>query len=84
VFSDIMMPGEMNGVQLASALRIRYPRLAIVLATGYSEMLANRHGRAVAEVLRKPYRLDEVAAALERAFAAVGAGAAEAMDGTRQ
>lgn len=83
VFSDIMMPGEMNGVQLASALRIRYPHLAIVLATGYSEMLANQHGRTVAEVLRKPYRLDEVAAALERAFAAVEAGAAEAMNGTR-
>ena len=63
----------MPGVQLASTLRLRYPQLAVVLATGYSETLAEWQGSAVAEVLGKPYRLDELAAALERAFAAVAA-----------
>jgi CheY-like chemotaxis protein len=71
VFSDVVMPGPMNGVQLASALRLSHPQLAIVLATGYSEVLAEWNGRAVAEVLGKPYRLDELAAALERALALV-------------
>jgi CheY-like chemotaxis protein len=71
VFSDVVMPGPMNGVQLASALRLSHPHLAIVLATGYSEVLAEWNGRAVAEVLGKPYRLDELAAALERALASV-------------
>jgi PAS domain S-box-containing protein len=78
VFSDVVMPGEMNGVTLASELRMRFPHLAVVLATGYSEVLAQWNGRAAAEVLRKPYRLEEVAAALERAFVAVGAGTPEA------
>jgi PAS domain S-box-containing protein len=71
VFSDVVMPGPMNGVQLASALRLSHPHLPIVLATGYSEVLAEWNGRAVAEVLGKPYRLDELASALERALAAV-------------
>ncbi|MFC7540422.1 PAS domain S-box protein [Siccirubricoccus deserti] len=70
VFSDVVMPGEMDGVQLASALRLRHPRLAIVLATGYSQVLAEWQGKAVAEVLSKPYRLDDLAAALERALTA--------------
>jgi DNA-binding LytR/AlgR family response regulator len=70
VFSDVVMPGDMNGVQLAQAVRGRHPHLALVLATGYSETLANWRGEVVAEVLSKPYRLDDVVAALERALAA--------------
>ena len=46
---------------------------AVVLATGYSEVLAEWEGRAVAEVLGKPYRLEELAAALARAFASLEA-----------
>lgn len=76
VFSDVMMPGAFNGLQLANILRMRFPHIAVVLATGYSEVMAEWNGRAVAEVLRKPYRLDEVATALDRAFAAVEASAA--------
>jgi CheY-like chemotaxis protein len=70
VFSDVMMPGEMNGVQLAYTIRKRYPHLAVVLATGYSETLTEWRGEAVAEVLSKPYRLDDLVAALERALTA--------------
>jgi len=74
VFSDVVMPGAVNGVQLASVLRVQFPQIAVVLATGYSEVLTEWNGQAVAEVLGKPYRLDELAAALERAFAARAAG----------
>jgi PAS domain S-box-containing protein len=68
VFSDVVMPGDMDGVQLASTLRLHHPHLAVVLATGYSETLAEWQGEVVAEVLSKPYRLDDVVAALERAL----------------
>lgn len=57
-------------MELASALRLRFPHVAVLLATGYSEVLAEWNGRAVAEVLSKPYRLEDLAAALERALAA--------------
>lgn len=82
VFSDVVMPGEMNGVQLANLLRLRFPHLALVLATGYSEVLADGSIRTVAEVLGKPYRLDDLAAALERAFAAVAVLAIGAQGGS--
>jgi signal transduction histidine kinase/ActR/RegA family two-component response regulator len=71
VFSDVVMPGPMNGIQLAGAVRLRYPKLAVLLATGYSQLLAEWNGPAAAEVLSKPYRLSDLMAALERAFAAV-------------
>ena len=74
VFSDVVMPGPMNGIQLAGTLRLRYPKLAVLLATGYSQLLAEWNGPAAAEVLSKPYRLSDLMAALERAFAAVGPG----------
>ena len=36
VFSDIVMPGAMNGLELALEIERRYPGLPIVLTTGYS------------------------------------------------
>lgn len=71
VFSDVVMPGDMSGAQLARLLRQQRPRLAVVLATGYSQALTEWNGQSVAEVLYKPYTLDNLAAALERAFATV-------------
>lgn len=56
VFSDIVMPGDMNGVELAHEIAQRYPDLPIVLTTGYSGMvdIGNRF-----PVLRKPYQPEE-------------------------
>ena len=39
VFSDIVMPGRMDGLALAQVIREKYPRLPILLATGYSDTL---------------------------------------------
>ncbi len=72
VFSDVVMPGAIDGVQFARLVRLHHPHLALVLATGYSEGLADGSSRAIAEVLSKPYRLTELAAALERALAEAG------------
>lgn len=56
VFSDIVMPGEMNGLALAHEIERRYPRLPIVLTTGYSG--AAEIGNQF-PVLRKPYEPEE-------------------------
>jgi two-component system NtrC family sensor kinase len=63
VFSDILMPGGMNGLELADVVRRRFPKVAVLLTTGYSSSAqdAVRQGFAV---LQKPYDL----AALERAL----------------
>lgn len=37
VFSDIRMPGAMNGMQLADWIRERYPGVPVLLTSGYSD-----------------------------------------------
>jgi PAS domain S-box-containing protein len=62
VFSDIVMPGKMDGLGLARAIKQKRPRLPILLATGYSEAVQN--ARADYPILRKPYQLHELSRAL--------------------
>jgi PAS domain S-box-containing protein len=64
VFSDIVMPGRIDGLGLARIIRERYPRLPILLATGFSE--AARSARSGFPILRKPYQLTELGQALAR------------------
>ena len=68
VLSDIVMPGGMNGLDLARGLRRHHPDLAIVLASGYSDSAeqAMREGFAL---LRKPYDLDRLRDALRAELA---------------
>jgi PAS domain S-box-containing protein len=63
LLTDIVMPGGMNGRQLADeALRLR-PELKVLFTSGYSENAIVHHGRldAGVELLSKPYRLQELA-----------------------
>jgi two-component system NtrC family sensor kinase len=53
LFSDIIMP-DMNGVQLAKEVRRRFPRLPVLLATGYSEAMPEATALGLA-VVAKPY-----------------------------
>ncbi len=71
VFSDVVMPGGETGLDLALRLRAERPGVAVVLTSGYSARLAEGGGPEGVEVLAKPYRLDELAAALARALARV-------------
>ena len=61
VFTDIVMPGGITGVELARKVRERFPELPILLTTGYSEQVAGSHGFPV---LQKPYELNALANAL--------------------
>ena len=61
IFSDIIMPGRLDGVGLALALRERDPGLPIVLATGYTEHAVKDYGF---KVLSKPYDLKTLAQTL--------------------
>lgn len=69
VFSDIVMPGKMDGLALAQAIRKKHPRLPILLATGYSDAL--RKVSLGFQVLRKPYEIHELSDALAKVAAAV-------------
>src|SRR5947209_6933596 len=61
IFSDIVMPGGISGIELARKVRNRFPELPILLTTGYSEEVGGNHGFPV---LQKPYELDALASAL--------------------
>jgi signal transduction histidine kinase/CheY-like chemotaxis protein len=64
VFSDIMMPGGMNGVELAREVRSRRPSLPVVLTSGYAGSARREAEHDGMRILAKPYGIDELAAAL--------------------
>jgi CheY-like chemotaxis protein len=63
VFSDVVMPGGITGVELARKLRERFPELPILLTTGYSEQVNATQGFPV---LQKPYEMDSLAKAISK------------------
>jgi signal transduction histidine kinase len=63
LLSDIVMPGQMSGVDLARAVQARFPEVRIVLATGYTEIDIDLPG---VRVLGKPYEINEAVHALTR------------------
>ncbi len=66
VFSDVIMPG-MNGVDLAVAIRERYPGLPVVLTSGYSSVLAENADRGF-ELIQKPYSVEALSRVLRKAI----------------
>lgn len=66
VFTDIEMPGAMNGIQLAHAVRAGWPPVAIVVTSGRVKPHEGDLPKNVC-FLRKPYRPAEVIDALKSA-----------------
>jgi two-component system NtrC family sensor kinase len=63
VFSDILMPGGMTGLELGHAVRQLYPGISVLLATGYSDSVRDALAQGFV-VLQKPFHL----AALEQSL----------------
>jgi signal transduction histidine kinase len=60
LLTDIVMPGGMNGHELARLAMLRRPDLKTLLTTGFSDV-TNGNGTSVPlHILRKPYRKDEL------------------------
>lgn len=62
MFSDVVMPKAMSGVELAQEARRRHPDLKILLTTGYSATEINRAplGESGIRVITKPYANDDL------------------------
>ncbi|MBV8913229.1 MAG: response regulator, partial [Acetobacteraceae bacterium] len=70
---DFAMPG-MNGAEVASAVRERWPNLPIVFASGYAETAAiERAAGRDTPVLRKPFRIDQLQTVLAEVLTAAAA-----------
>jgi len=59
VVSDIVMPGEVDGMGLADAIRAGWPGLPVLLVSGFSERVVEAHARGF-PVINKPYGLPEL------------------------
>jgi len=62
LFTDLIMPGSINGVLLAREARRLAPEIKVLLTTGYASESIERHDAdGEFAVLAKPYRHDELA-----------------------
>ena len=59
LFTDILMPGGMNGVALAQSVRRDFPHIAVLLTTGFADEAIDEGSRSF-ELIRKPYRRNEL------------------------
>jgi PAS domain S-box-containing protein len=64
VFSDVVMPG-MDGIELAHRIREIYHDLPVLLASGYSHVLA-KNGTYGFELLHKPYSIEQLSRLLRK------------------
>jgi len=70
LLTDVVLPGGMNGRQIAEAAQIIHPDLKVLYTSGYSENAIVHHGRLDRDVnfLSKPYRRSELAAKVREAL----------------
>jgi CheY-like chemotaxis protein len=65
VLTDVVIPGEYDGLMLARRIRSRFPKIPIVLATGYAKLFDSA---PEFPVLRKPYQIGDLARAIHQAL----------------
>ncbi|MDH6260127.1 PAS domain S-box protein [Bradyrhizobium sp. BR13661] len=70
LFTDVIMPGKMNGRQLADEVLKSRPDLRVVYTSGYTENAIIHHGRLDSGVLllAKPYRKSDLARIIRKAL----------------
>jgi CheY-like chemotaxis protein len=68
LFTDIIMPGGMNGRELAEAIARQRPNVKVLYTSGYTENAIVHHGRLDPGValLNKPYRKKDLAEKLRQ------------------
>ncbi len=65
VFSDLVMPGGLNGHQLATRVLTEFPGISVILTSGYAEdVMSLPSWQGTLPLLRKPYRQRELAEVL--------------------
>jgi CheY-like chemotaxis protein len=71
LFTDVIMPGSMNGRQLATEAQTRRRGLKVLFTSGYTENAIVHHGRLDAGVLLlpKPYLSSDLARMIRTALA---------------
>jgi CheY-like chemotaxis protein len=75
LFTDVVLPKGMSGVELAMRARKVRPELKVVLTSGYPEEVFEQHGRPAADtpLLHKPYRRKELVETLREVLESASA-----------
>jgi DNA-binding LytR/AlgR family response regulator len=70
LFTDIVMPGGLDGVELARMAGERRPELKVLLTSGFPQERVEADGNLLGSLrlLSKPYRREELAAAVRTAL----------------
>lgn len=63
VFSDLVMPGDLNGYDLAAKITAEFPKLKVLLTSGYASdvVTGSMTSGAPQYILHKPYRQSDLA-----------------------
>jgi DNA-binding NtrC family response regulator len=73
LFSDVVMPGPIDGVELARLSREHRPNLKVLLTSGYPDLKTARSSTESYvqwDILKKPYRRNDLQQALKEVLAA--------------
>lgn len=65
LFTDVVLPGDIDGLKLARAVKARYPGMPILLTTGYAKVFDDE---PEFPVLRKPYQISALGRAIREAL----------------
>jgi CheY-like chemotaxis protein len=78
VFTDVAMPGGMDGFKLAEVVRTKYPGVPVICASGYPRHQEKGRvaGPFCAAFLQKPFRTADLLSTIERVRANAGDGPA--------
>src|SRR5207237_7117963 len=70
LFTDVIIPGGMNGREVADEAVRRWPSLKVLFTSGYTESAIVHHGRLDPGVLllAKPYRKTDLARMIRKAL----------------
>ena len=73
LFTDVRMPGSMDGCALAQKVRADWPATPVVLTSGFSESLLSARSVSQDFVVPKPYRPQAVLATIKALLDATNA-----------
>ena len=68
LLTDIIMPGELDGIALAEKASVLHPAMAILLMSGYSKETATNRAEVAWPLLVKPFRQADLVTAMKRAL----------------
>ena len=74
LFTDVVMPGQCDGVDLVEQIRLDHPSMPVIVTSGYAHRLSARLTKLSPPTVfvSKPYQLAEIVKTLEKITADAG------------